>query len=214
MSPLHHGNEHDQHEPTQERNHPVSTPTPTPPGGLVEQIAEQVRRRRAAVVLRTAADRIERCGLFKGEYWPVDPDRDRVEYIEGDPCCTLGALAVSTGIADPRTADVELGVRPELHIAGAALTKAIDPDGGSWPWAVVPLWNDDPVREPGEVIATMRAAATGLDRPDIGPPGPNPLDPLTVAGSGGPSAKTFHQASGAEMTSPNHQVDSKETGHV
>lgn len=159
---------------------PVSTPTTT-----------AAERSRAAELLRDAADHIKLCGLFKGEYWPGDLDDPG--YIDGDPCCVLGALAVAAGINDAGHADVELDHYPALVIALDAMANRVAP-GGEEP--VVPAWNDHPDRTAAEVVAELRAAASELD-PD--PPDPaRPVDAHhSIALPGGPSTKSFPQAGSA-----------------
>jgi hypothetical protein len=166
------------HRPATERPH-VTTATTT-----------AAERSRAAELLRDAANHIKLCGLFKGEYWPGDLDDPG--YIDGDPCCVLGALALAAGISDAAHADVELDHYPALVIALDAIAHRIAP-GGEEP--VVPAWNDHPDRTAGEVVAELRAAASELD-PDL--PDPPPVDAgESTALPGGPSTKSFHQAGSA-----------------
>lgn len=158
-----------------------------------------------AELLRAAADRIERFGLFQGEYWPITPGGISAGYIPGDPCCALGALAVAAGYDDPLLADAALDARPELVTATDALTAHLRLRARVAP---VSVWNDHPARIATEVTAALRAAATSLDPPEPNPP------PTThqSAGFGGPSATSFHQAGPASST---HQHDtSEEDRHV
>ncbi|MGI8815339.1 MAG: DUF6197 family protein [Pseudonocardia sp.] len=166
----------------------------------VELVATEDRLTRAASLLRDAADRIARCGLHQGEYWPTTVGQPG--YIEDDPCCALGALAVAADVNDPYRADGELNNRPELVIALDTLADQVDPDNTRFD--VVPPWNDHPLRTAAEVTAAMRAAAAQLEpipyrlaEPSTGPPpAPPGADPSArcTARPGGPSATSFHQA--------------------
>ncbi|MGI8814879.1 MAG: DUF6197 family protein [Pseudonocardia sp.] len=57
--------------------------------------------------------------------------------------------------------------------------------------AVVSIWNDDPTRAPGEVIAALRAAA---ERLDPHPPAAAERLDCSTSRPGGPSATSPHQA--------------------
>ncbi len=160
---------------------------------------------RPAALLRAAADRIDRYGLFQGEYWPITPGGISAGYIPGDPCCALGALAVAAGYDDALLADAALDARPELVAATDALTAQLNPCARA---AQVSVWNDHPGRTATEVTAALRAAAAALD-PDE--PDPPPTAHLS-AGLGGPSATSFHRAGPASST---HQHGTRqETRHV
>jgi len=164
-------------------------PTERPPVTTATTTAAE--RSRAAELLRDAANHIKLCGLFKGEYWPGDLDEPG--YIDGDPCCVLGALAIAAGIDDATHADIELDHYPALVIALDAIANRVAP-GSEEP--VVPAWNDHPDRTPAEVVAELRAAAGELD-PD--PPDPPPAVDAghSIDLPGGPSTKPFHQAGSA-----------------
>lgn len=156
----------------------------------------------AAQVLRDAADLIEANGWWRGEYWPGasasadDPTDPDYPYVDGDPCCALGAIAVAAGVGDPGAVMPALARRPVLIEAVRALYRAFEgePDESDTPVMLalaVEQWNDCDDRAAADVVATLRRAAGSL----------------TVSNRpGGPSAKTSHQAG-----SPNHQNDSKET---
>lgn len=152
-----------------------------------------------AELLRAAADRIDRFGLFQGEYWPITPGGISAGYIQGDPCCALGALAVAAGYDDALLADAALDARPELVAATDALTAQLNLCA---PVAPVSVWNDHPGRTATEVTAALRAAAAALDPPEPDPP---PTD--LPAACGGPSAKSFPAAGAASST---HQHDTRE----
>jgi hypothetical protein len=146
---------------------------------------------RAAVLLAQAAELIEQRGWWQGDLWPEAADN--LPYVIGDPCCVLGALAVASGVwhYDQVT---ELFRRPDYVVAVEALITQINAgQPESEHVRDIYTWNDNPRRTAGEVVRTLRAAAHRLDN----------------TRSGGPSAKTFHQAG-----SPNHQIASKETHHV
>lgn len=178
----------DQRCPSNERPS-VTTPTTTP-----------VERSRAAELLRDAASHIKLCGLYKGEYWPGDLDEP--DYIDGDPCCVLGALALAAGIDDTAHADVELDRYPALVIALDAIGNRVAP-GGEEP--VVPAWNDHPDRTAAEVVAELRAAADELDPDPPDPPPPCDANPF-IDLPGGPSTKSFPQAG----SSSTHQQSTNE----
>ncbi len=126
MRPPDHGTERDRHEPHQEGNHTVNTPPPTSTSraGLVAQVVRQILIHQTVGVLRAAADRIARCGLFRGEYWPTERP-NRVEYIEGDPCCALGALAISAEVDDAWLAEVELARISTQLVRGKGLGEFV-----------------------------------------------------------------------------------------
>ncbi len=159
-----------------------------------------------AALLRAAADRIDRCGLFQGEYWPIAPGEAPGPYVEGDPCCAHGALAVAAGWDYAPQADTALDTYWELVTATDALATCIQDRAGE-PVSVAG-WNDHPDRTAAEVTAALRAAARALDPDEPDPPPTVHLSP----GLGGPSAKSFHQAGPASST---HQHDTREeTRHV
>lgn len=114
----------------------------------------------AAKLLVTAADRIEQCGLFQGEYWPINPG-EHTGYVNGDPCCALGALAVAANFEDVPRADTALDTLPELGLAIDALAERIDSSSGREP-AQISAWNDHPERTRLEVASALRAAAQQL----------------------------------------------------
>jgi hypothetical protein len=142
----------------------------------------------AAELLAVAADRVERCGLFQGEYWPINPD-ERIGYVDGDPCCALGALAVAAGFDDAALADTALDSRPELILAIDTLTERIDGPPAGEP-AAVPAWNDHPGRTHLEVARALRAAAEQLRAQA-------PARPDTTPGTDGPSPT--HQQMACEV---------------
>jgi hypothetical protein len=147
---------------------------------------------RAAELLAAAADRIERCGLFQGEYWPISAGR-HTTYVDGDPCCALGALAVAAEFDDAPLADVALDTRPELILAIDALTEHIDSPSGGQP-AQVPAWNDRPGRTHIKVGSALRAAAAQLRVQAPDPPA-GPTSDL----AGGPSAASVHRAGSSSI---------------
>jgi hypothetical protein len=184
-------------DPITERT-PVKTtdpPTHNPPAGrTTRNPAVQYPAGGAAALLRQAAELIEQRGLHRHAWWPdacsTPSDEEPLDYIEGDPCCAIGALAVAAGVWQVNSVQWALTELPALAVANDALHAAMPPGV-----AFVAAWNDQPGRTAGQVAEAMRSAATQLD-----------------TCPGGPSAKTFHRA-GANPT-PNHQDDSKESLHV
>ena len=173
---------------------PTEPPTPgrVPAGTTIPGLASQGEAGSPAALLRRAAELIEQFGLHQGEWWPNacsdPPGKPPQDYIGGDPCCAVGALAVAAGVRHVRSVQRALTELPALAVANDALHAAM-PRGTPF----VASWNDHPDRVADEVAALMRSAATQLE---------------VVARHGGPSAETFHQAGAAAF--PNHQDDSKE----
>jgi len=117
---------------------------------------------RAAALLRAAANRITAYGLYRGEYWPVIPGGESSAYIEGDPCCALGALAVAARYDEVLLADAAIDTHPDLVAAVDAVAHRVGELAG---------WNDSPVRIAAEVTSVLRAAATDItDRHNAGGP--------------------------------------------
>lgn len=177
-------------DPVTERT-PVNT---TPSGRTSRRLAVQSPAKSPAALLRRAAELIERYGLYRHAWWPdacptADGEQPQ-DYIDGDPCCAIGALAVAAGVWQVSSVQRALIELPVLAIANDALHAAMPPGV-----AFVAAWNDEPGRTPGEVAEAMRSAAAQLD-----------------TCPGGPSAKTFHRA--RTNSTPNHQDDSKEPLHV
>lgn len=108
---------------------------------------------RAAALLRAAANRITAYGLFQGEYWPVTPGGASSAYIEGDPCCALGALAVAARYDEVLLADAAIDTHPDLVAAVDAVAGRVGELAG---------WNDSPVRTAADVASVLRAAADDL----------------------------------------------------
>ncbi|HZD14894.1 MAG TPA: hypothetical protein VE196_07155 [Pseudonocardiaceae bacterium] len=170
---------------------PVNTPpttatteSATEPVGTVEQS----HRLHASALLERAADRLAGHGWQQGGYWP--DSYVYAPYVEGDPCCALGALAVAAGLNTYQETTVALLTsRPGLALALAvdALTIEVNRDlrDGEWHAPDIADWNDDPARTAGEVIDAMRATARRL-----------------TACSGVPSAQDAHPG---EPTQPHHQ---------
>jgi hypothetical protein len=184
---------------------------------------QQLTENRAQQLLLDSADRLERFGWRQGEYWPnaciASP------YVEGDPCCALGALAVGFGVDTYDCANWAFTARPVLALALDTLATEINADCADGEHAPdVAAWNDDPERTATEVIAAMHHAAGRLGQPpdpgavlatfsalfDGAQPG---AGTDVVALPGAPSAKNAHQA--GPTTSPNHQRStSQENLHV
>jgi hypothetical protein len=112
---------------------------------------------RPVALLRAAANRISAYGLFQGEYWPVTPGGESSAYIEGDPCCALGALAVAARYDEVLLADAAIDTHPGLVAAVDAVAARV---------GELAAWNDSPSRTAADVTAVLRAAATDLTAPD------------------------------------------------
>ncbi|HEY9415440.1 MAG TPA: hypothetical protein VIQ30_11825 [Pseudonocardia sp.] len=186
-------------DPVTERTHVKTTDPPNHelPGGTTT-LTPAVRGPAVdspSELLRRAAELIEQRGLFQHEWWPdalpAHGEQPR-DYIDGDPCCAIGALAVAAGAWQVGSVHRALTNLPALAAANDALHAAMPPGV-----AFVAAWNDQPGRTAGEVAEVMRSAASRLD---------------TNARPGGPSAKTFHRAGANHI--PNHQDDSKEPLNV
>ncbi|HEX4246604.1 MAG TPA: hypothetical protein VH008_01965 [Pseudonocardia sp.] len=183
-------------------NPPVSTAPNDATGAvvvLVDEHQEQTERH-AQQLLYRAADQLHRHGWRRGAYWPDSYLFAR--YIDGDPCCALGALAVADGITSYDAANWALTARPGLALAVDVLTAQINRDREPYGHVVdVADWNDDLERTATEVITTMRAAAQRLGQS---------AETSASARSGAPSAKNAHQAGPAV---PNHQRSTSEGPH-
>lgn len=112
-----------------------------------------------AELLEGAADYIEKHGLHKGWYWKgFDADSDELttneraslllEEGKTPPCCTIGAIAMTTVRTGGNTRSVFID--GELH-------RALEAAGVAW--AEVPDWNDKPSQRKSRVVATLRKAA-------------------------------------------------------
>ncbi len=115
----------------------------------------------AAALLRRAAARITRCGLHRADYWPhatdTTPPQPGGWYIEGDPCCAIGALAIEAGVDHAIGVGTATATRPALAAAVDALAALI-PTG-----RCIQVWNDDPHRTAHQVAAALTRAAGQLD---------------------------------------------------
>lgn len=112
----------------------------------------RLRSSSASRLLRSGAVLIERCGWYRGDYWPGhDVDRP---YCEGDPVCALGALYAAAGAIPGHGSRL-------IDSAKDALAELLgyEPDDH----AAIPEWNDDPARQAGDVSALLRDAADRLD---------------------------------------------------
>lgn len=100
--------------------------------------------------LYRAAEHIETYGWHQGYYWPHS-DRLSIEppYIDGDPCCALGAIAVVEG-ADP-TIDTTGAMEELADYVGETPAGVAD-------------WNDAGSRTKEEVLAALRGAALRAER--------------------------------------------------
>ena len=197
-------------------NSPSTDPPARPTVVVVDELHE-LHEHHAQQLLSRAADRLERHGWRRSAYWP--DSYVFAPYVEGDPCCALGALVVADGIATYEAANWALTARPALALAVDALAAEINRNADDRDHVVdVADWNDDPGRTATEVITAMRAAADRLAAPV------DPAAVLTAFGdlftatginpgmsasalSGAPSAKNAHQAGPA---SPNHQRTTSE----
>ena len=197
----------------------MSTAPDTPPTGPVVVLVDELQElteRHAQQLLSRAAERLERHGWRRGAYWP--DSYLFAPYIEGDPCCALGALVVADGINTYHEANWALTTRPALALAVDALTCEINRDTEDREHITdVADWNDDPTRTAAEVITGMRAAARRLAEPvdpaavlaafgDLLDPGARP-GTSAPALSGAPSAKNAHQTGPATA---NHQRSTSE----
>jgi hypothetical protein len=145
-----------------------------------------------AGLLRAGAALIERCGWYRGDYWPGH-HLDR-PYCEGDPVCALGALYAAAGAIPGhrgRSLDAAkdalaelLGYEPEDH-------------------AGIPTWNDDPARQAGEVVALLRDAADRLD------PGSQEASPVP-AGDGDQPGGHIRQDTPAGLALPTDESGRRE----
>ena len=104
--------------------------------------------RSPAEVLEAAADRIERDGWYRGDFFADPPpyfnvdDIARILIATPKPCCVSGALIAEVGHYDTDTAERLL----MQHLG----LRWIDE---------LPRWNDAPGRTKEEVVAALRAAA-------------------------------------------------------
>ena len=120
-------------------------------------------REDAARLLDAAADLLTRYGWCQGGYWPGADTvgADTVgggHYIDGDPCCMVGALGVCCGITDPDHLDQPC----TTSMQAAALAADTVAELLALPCEQLEDWNDDPHRTPGEVIDALHAAARQL----------------------------------------------------
>ena len=107
--------------------------------------------RSPAEVLDAAADRIERDGWYRGDFFADPPpffnvdDIARILIATPKPCCVSGALIAETGYY-------------ETSFDSAAETLLMQHLGLRW-IDELPRWNDAPGRTKEEVVAALRAAA-------------------------------------------------------
>ena len=95
--------------------------------------------------LDKAADHIVEHGWHQGFYWPtVGHALGEPEYVEGDPCCALGALSVVEGVNVYAGLTMAMGFLGQ-HLGMNAMSIAD--------------WNDTPERTKDEVLAALRGAA-------------------------------------------------------
>ena len=95
--------------------------------------------------LDKAADHIVTHGWYQGYFWPNDGhELGYPPYVDGDPCCALGAIAVVEEM------DQVLVYSEPMRFVGEHL--------GLKP-AEVADWNDMPYRTKEEVLAALRGAA-------------------------------------------------------
>lgn len=106
---------------------------------------------KAAELLEQAADLIETAGHVKGQFSAVALNADG-EVTEFLGYCALGALSA----AHHRHTDWGIA---SYTCALLTLSSQVSRDFGS---GIIPHWNDDPVRTPGEVIDTFKHAAKEL----------------------------------------------------
>lgn len=113
----------------------------------------------SAEILTRAADLIDHVGLHKGDYWRGASTGE--PYNPGCPCCTIGALAVVTGITCLATdSDDEWsgGIDPTL----VSLVLFINRDRSSTRTKFIDAWNDMSGQTAVRVAATLRACAAEL----------------------------------------------------
>jgi len=100
--------------------------------------------------LYKAADHIERRGWHQGYFWPGEKEAFEPPYVEGDPCCALGAIAVVEN-------------RDPVHETTAAMDYLAEHLGYKMA-AFVADWNDMGSRTKDEVLAALRGAALRAEK--------------------------------------------------
>ena len=95
--------------------------------------------------LDKAADHIVVNGWWQSYYWPTTSHiLGEPPYVDGDPCCALGAISVVEEVRPTRvTTDA-------MHFLGGTLGMS---------GVAVADWNDAPGRTKDEVLAALRGAA-------------------------------------------------------
>ena len=105
--------------------------------------------------LYKAAEHIEAHGWYQGYYWPHPKDRIEPPYVQGDPCCALGAIAVVEDSDPMYDTDAMKELADYLGIGvGLILGKS----------AGVADWNDTAGRTKEEVLAALRGAALRAEK--------------------------------------------------
>jgi hypothetical protein len=177
----------------------VNTTHHPPPPGEPAAPPEPLERR-AGRLLAAAAERLARHGWRQGDYWP--DSHEFAPYVEGDPCCALGALGVADHMTTSTHLNAALHSRAALAVAVDTLLAEINQGrAGHEHVTDVAAWNDDPARTAGEVIAVMRAAAHRI-LTDLGE-----AERLADL-SGVPSVKNAHQT--GPVSTANHQRSTSE----
>jgi hypothetical protein len=112
---------------------------------------------RAAHLIEAAA-LIERDGLHKGDYWPGYSEQ--AHYQPGMPCCSMGAIAVTSDATLPAGE-----FNPEEVIPAAAdLSRYINRGRPSGLARWLHDWNDEEARTAVHVAEAMRGCAAELRR--------------------------------------------------
>jgi len=104
---------------------------------------------RISETLYKAADHIEQNGWYQGYFWPRPDIGWEPPYVDGDPCCALGAIAVVEDV-NPHGVDTEAMKYVAEHV-GLGTASFAD-------------WNDDPDRTKDEVLVALRGAAERAER--------------------------------------------------
>lgn len=99
--------------------------------------------------LYKAAEHIEVHGWHQGYYWPHPDLSLEPPYIDGDPCCALGAISVVEG------SDPVIEATPAMEELALYLGMNT---------VLVADWNDMGYRTKEEVLAALRGAALRAEK--------------------------------------------------